>query len=334
MTAAIIAALAVFAGPEERHITAAEERAAEAIDRGNDLLAAGRWEEGLAAYDRALRNIPENAHIRVLLAAQLLQNERTDLRRYAYRLLREATKIEPDHYAANAILGDWYLRREFFRESADRYRRALRGNPGDPMALHNLAISLAGLKRFEEAIDVARRSVEASKGEGRYRVGVAWIYVDWRREEDALEALKGVDPAALAPPDRVQLLRVRAQARFESGDEEGAIADLKDLTRSDPRYARGFQMLGLYCQRLGRFEDAEAAFRQALAIDPDYEAALYGLGQVCMRLRKVEEGKRALAAYKKLADARQRKRLRDLREMTEELQDRQRRGWIPGMGGG
>lgn len=334
MMAAFVAALAVSAAPEERHITPAEERAVEAIDKANDLLAAGNWKEGLAEYDRALREVPDNAHLRVLVAAHLFQNGRPELRRFAYRLLREATEIEPDHYAANSILGDWYLQREFFRESADRYRRALNGNPGDPMALHNLAISLAGLKRFEEAVVAARQSVEASKGEGRYRVGLAWIYVDWRREKDALDALKGVDPAALKPPDRVQLFRVRAQARFESGDADGAIADLKDLVRSDPRYARGFQMLGLYLQRLGRLDEAEAAFRKAIAIDPGYEAAHYGLGQVCMRLKKTEEGKRALATYQKLAETRQKNRLRDLDEMSQELQDKQKRGWVPGMAGG
>ena len=52
-----------------------------------------------------------------------------------------------------------------------------------------------------------------------------------------------------------------------------------------------------------------------------------------MRLKKTAEGRKELAASRRLARERQEKRLRDLKEMSEELKDRQKRGWIPGMGG-
>ena len=307
--------------------------AVQALTDADRNLKEGRWREALAAYDVALRAVPGDAQLHVSVATQLLRSNRPEVRRPAYRLLRQATDLDPNHYVANRVLGDWYFKRFFYRESADRYRRALVTEPNDPAVLSNLAHSLGGLKRFKEARAVAQQAVTASKGGDRYRVGLAWIYVDERRDTEALAALKPVKPEKLTGGDLNLFYKVRAQARFHSDDPAGAVADLEHLTRVSPRYARGFELLGLYYQRVERFEDAVGAYRKAIALAPLSEAAHYGLGQLYMRLLKRDLARKELERYRQLSRERQESRIRQLKEMSQELQERQARGWIPGMGG-
>jgi len=302
-----------------------------ALREGAKCLSERKWAEALNAFERAAAGAPGNVPLRVSMAIRLLQLNRRELNRTAYRFLREAAELDPSNYVANRILGDWYFKRDFFRESTDRYKRALKRRPRDPRVLNNLAISLDGLKRFPEAVETAKKAVEYSGGKGRYRVGLAWVYVDWRKADKALETLKNVDSNKLKGYDRNLFYRVRAQARFLAGKTEGALEDLKFLTRIAPRYVKGYQLLGLYYQRLERYEEAEKGFRKVLSLDPDNEEAHYGLGLVCLRLKKRAESRKHLAAYRKLARERQERRLRELKEMSEELKDRQKRGWIPGM---
>ena len=304
-----------------------------ALTAGDRLLREERWQEALAAYDRGLAAAPGDASLRFAVAVRLLQSGRPDLSRPGYRLLRELTEIEPDHFAANRILGDWYFTRDFFRESADRYRRALAGKPDDPDTLSNLAISLSGLKRFAEAREMAQKAIAASGGAGRFRLSLAWVEMDWRRNDKALEALGPIDPAALSDGDRNRFYRVRAQVRFQSGDTNGAIADLETATRLSPRYAKGFELLGLYLRQVERYEESVAAYRRTLALEPENEAAHYGLAQAYLCQKKPDLARPALERYRKLAQERQERRIRQLREMSEELSERQTRGWVPGMGG-
>ncbi len=306
--------------------------ALEAFDDGRALLQENKYAGAVAAFNRALEMTPGDAAMRVMIGMQLLRQKPPQMKRSAYELFRVASRIDQNNFIANRVLGDWYYNRFFFRESTVRYRRALKSRPDDPDTLNNLALSLDGLKRFKEAKETAERAIACAKEKGRYLVGLAWIYVGWRKPEKALEVLKKTDPQKLKGYDRDLFFRKRAEAYMLSGMKENAVADLRKLTTISPRYAKGFQLLGLYLQKLERYEEAEKAFRKAIALDPDMEEAHYGIGIVCMKLKRRAEGKKQLKRFNELAKKRQEKRLRDLEEMSAELGERQKRGWISGMG--
>jgi len=303
-----------------------------ALQEAERLRAAKEWDKALDAYARVLAAAPGDAGLRVLLAGDFLRSGAPELKGPAYALLREATEIDADHFAANRVLADWYCARDFFRDAADRYRRALRGKPNDPDTLHNLAVALVKLRQFEEALRVAEESVRWSGGGARFRIGVAMVYADWRKHDKALDVLASIDPAALDGAARTLFYQTRGEARFLAGDAKNAIDDFTTLTRLEPKHAKGFQLLGLHLQRLDRFAEAETAFRRAVVLDPANEAAHFGLGTVCLRLGRNEEGVAALARARELAEKRTQARLRDLREMSAELKERQKRGWTPERG--
>ena len=66
----------------------------------------------------------------------------------------------------------------------------------------------------------------------------------------------------------------------ELGRLEDAEASFKQAITLNPDYSAAFNNLGVTLQELGRLEDAEASFKQAITLNPDYSAAFSNLGIV------------------------------------------------------
>jgi tetratricopeptide (TPR) repeat protein len=80
--------------------------------------------------------------------------------------------------------------------------------------------------------------------------------------------------------ERIQQISERAQAAIDRGDYEQARCGLLQLVDEEPESAEALQRLGTVLQLQGRWSEAEACYRAALARDRDYVEALIGLGQV------------------------------------------------------
>ena len=94
------------------------------------------------------------------------------------------------------------------------------------------------------------------------------------------------DPYALAS---------RAHQRAVSGRTEAAIADAQALVDAHPeRGAAPWFNFAYLLEQAGRWEQAETAFRRAVAIDPKLDRAWYGLGLTLIRLRRFDEAAAAL----------------------------------------
>ena len=89
----------------------------------------------------------------------------------------------------------------------------------------------------------------------------------------------------------------RSHVHAQLGHRDDAIADLQALVAVQPeRSAADWFNLAYLLEDAGRFDEAEPAFRRALALDPKLDRAWYGLGLVLIRLRRADE---AVAALKK-----------------------------------
>jgi tetratricopeptide (TPR) repeat protein len=98
-------------------------------------------------------------------------------------------------------------------------------------------------------------------------------------------------------PNDPYTLASRAHLRAQCGALEGAIADAQALVAAHPtRSAGDWFNLAFVLERANRLDDAETAFRRALALDPKLDRAWYGLGLTLIRLRRFDE---AVAALKR-----------------------------------
>ncbi len=79
-----------------------------------------------------------------------------------------------------------------------------------------------------------------------------------------------------------------------AGDAARAVALLEPVVAANPRNADAQVQLGLARLALGRLEEAETAFRAALAVAPGYSDAQIGLARIAQRRGDVAGARRAL----------------------------------------
>ncbi len=97
-----------------------------------------------------------------------------------------------------------------------------------------------------------------------------------------------------APLDAYALAS-RAHLHAQLGRRDAALADAQALTLHHPqRSAADWFNLAYLLDEAGRLEEAEPAFRRAIALDAKLDRAWYGLALVLIRLRRPEEAIDAL----------------------------------------
>lgn len=101
------------------------------------------------------------------------------------------------------------------------------------------------------------------------------------RGEDA-QALYHLDRAVSLAGSEIPARLSRAMARFETGDYEGARADLEAAVHLDPDLGDTWILLGILHHAMEQVTAAEGALERALELRPDHPLALNSLGVLRM----------------------------------------------------
>lgn len=172
------------------------------------------------------------------------------------------------------------------RGREDRLRRSLSEDPDDPTghALLGLYLTIRGLHR--EAIEEARLALrlDPDTALAHYVLSLSVsARLDWRRKigeaiDQAEEAIR-LDPRS--PSFYAQLAHLRLlqhSSSLRARDASSALRAAEAGRTVDPLDVPCTVLSGLAFGKLGRHEEAEAAFSTALALDPEsaYAHASYG----------------------------------------------------------
>jgi len=96
-------------------------------------------------------------------------------------------------------------------------------------------------------------------------------------------------------PDDPYALASRAHLQAQRGHREAALADYRQLLEAHPEHsAASWFNYGYMLEEGGEHEQAEKAFRRAVALDPKLDRAWYGLGLVLIRAHRFDEAIEAL----------------------------------------
>ena len=93
--------------------------------------------------------------------------------------------------------------------------------------------------------------------------------------EIAQNQIKAVDADSAG---RGPYLRLRSMIKFDAGDSEGALSDVKEALASNPKDRDNLQLNGDILMKLGKTEDAIAVYKQVLDQDEKNRFALTSLG--------------------------------------------------------
>lgn len=213
------------------------------------LVQAGRLDEGMAAYRKALELNPKFAEAYFNLGNALLRAGRVDGATAAYE---KALELEPRMAAAHLNWADALLKAGRQEEAVAHYQAAAQVNPNDALMLNDLGKALSQLGRMDEAIAAFRRIVELNPTSAPSHYNLGNVLLHAGRIEEAKDQFS-------------QALEI------------------------NPDYAAAHNNLGNVLVQLGRIEEALSHYYRALEINPDYATAHNNLGRALQRLGRDDE---------------------------------------------
>jgi tetratricopeptide (TPR) repeat protein len=245
----------------------------------------GRVDEALAIAESLSAGDPKDLKAAFLVVVLLEQKGSLEAAHEKLNaLLRRNTSSEdPESIARNnrvfwAHTGIVRQRLGRFREAADAFGEAANSGKEKDAALVSYRIeALLAAKEFDKALQETRaaRSDSGIKEDGDLRFLEAYAL---RGSGDAKGASALVEGILAAPKDETQDTLAAADFYQRGKDLVRAAELFRKVADKDPKNFRALFSLGAALERQKRFDEAEKAFRAALALSPDSAIALNYLG--------------------------------------------------------
>jgi tetratricopeptide (TPR) repeat protein len=261
---------------------------------GAILNLAGRNDEAIAAYQRAIQLDPKDAY-----SHNGLGNVYSDLGNYdeaiaAYQRAIELGRLN-DHELAvvHNGLGNVYRALGNYDEAIAAYQRAIQLDPKYASPHNGLGNVYSDLGNYDEAIAAYQRAIQLDPKFAYPHNGLGNVYRALGNYDDAIAAYQRaiqLDPKFAYPHNGL------GNVYYALGNYDEAIAAYQRAVQLDPKFAYPHNGLGNVYYRLGNYDEAIAAYQRAIQLDPKYAAPHNGLGNVYYRLGNYDE---AIAAYQR-----------------------------------
>jgi TolB-like protein/Tfp pilus assembly protein PilF len=189
---------------------------------------------------------------------------------------RRAVAVAPDYALAHAVLaaqlGNLYMTiggsdEALAREGRIHAQRALELDGSDPIVLTTVGLCLGLIGSWDEALEHAQRAVDLNPNIALCHANLALVLVHFNRPDDAITH---VDAAAILAPRGYQTylsLGHRGLAHYQAGRYELALQAINEALRLYP-YMFYLKDKAVFCEKLGRHEEARDAIRRLRATEP------------------------------------------------------------------
>ncbi|MBI2914373.1 MAG: tetratricopeptide repeat protein [Firmicutes bacterium] len=205
----------------------------------------------------------------------------------------KALDHDPDAPTPRIRLGNSYLRAGEVERAAATYSYARNQDSSGvyPEIRNNLAVALilkgdltSALAMFVEMMNLSK-SLPAPFHHYQ-NAGTAYLMTGDLGRGDTL-----LEKAAAMNPGSIVALNNAAVVHMAKGNLEQADQDLADAMSLNGSYLPGLFNRGGLDARLGRFDEAQSAFRQVLAQSPEFPDISRELGMLLVRTGSAEEGR-------------------------------------------
>ncbi len=248
-------------------------------DRGECHQRAGRYDEALADYTRALELDPGDVWALVNRGQTYRAMERHD---EALCDLSQAIELNPSSAWAPVNRGQTYQAMKRYDEALADYTRALELDPSDAATF----LALRGgtyqdMKRYDEALADYTRAIELDPSSAP---AIAL--------RDRIQAEKHYEEV-LADLTRAIVNRGRTYHAMKRYDE--ALADYNQAIELHPAVAAAYAPRGATYQAMKRYEEALADYTRAIELDPGDVWALVNRGRTYQAMKRYDEALRDLS---------------------------------------
>ena len=239
-----------------------QQKEQEHLEAGKTSLAAGRLEDAIREFDKALN-------------------------------------LNPALSEAHFYLGEAHSRAGDWDNAILHARRATDLSPKSPAYRNQLAMIFVQQKRYKEALPEVLKAIELrpAKFLEFYYFNLAGIYRSLLRTDEALRAYERV--LGIAPnfyPAHVAAGEIYLERHLlEKATQELALA-----ASLEPKQARPYYLLGLTKTQAGKHSEALEAFRKALELNPSDHRIHYNVGMSLKLLGQQEEARKHLELFRTL----------------------------------
>ncbi len=199
----------------------------------------------------------------------------------ANQAFKESERADPKRVETKLWAAELFLDKYDPGHAAEELREALDLDPKNADALVAKArVTLEQTLDFDEAEAlVAKALAENPKHAGAFavRAGIAL------RDMDTARAMKIVDEGLAARPFDLELLSLRAAARFLDDDPAGFAAAKREVFAKNPQYSTFYEIVGEYAEWEHRYDDIVAMMKEATQVDADDAKAWANLGLTQLR---------------------------------------------------
>lgn len=296
--------------PPEEAVPEPEVPAYEGI---SSLLAAGRPEAALEAFERAWAEDPDSFRTALLRAGLLVSLGRTGEAEESLRaalaiepgnsdalftgaliaglegdeekereLLEEVLEAEPEHGRALAALGELHLRDKEYEKAEEAFSRSIAAEPDNIVARAGYGNLLLRQKKFEESVEQLDEAVQMFP-----EYPFAWA--DLGKAKSGLgrnaEAIEDLGRAIELDPGHYWHYIDRGTLYLYDGELKAAEADFLAARGLDPAYFLSYVYLAGIYKDTGRWESALENYKAVLERRADYYHAWEGAAETAFYCR-------------------------------------------------
>lgn len=184
--------------------------------------------------------------------------------------------IKEDAFQADArnILAGYALAHGDYAKAILHSRNVLVGDPRNVNALLNAAIAYYRQGLVDQAGLIATSGLEKEPNAAALHNIMGLVYL---KKDDTRSATEQFTAALDGDPDNMDALLNLAALELAYGNFESALKHFDQALKIRPRDALVVLSRGVALRGLERFDEAQAAYEQALALKPDYVDAEYNL---------------------------------------------------------
>ncbi|RKU07641.1 hypothetical protein C6503_24450 [Candidatus Poribacteria bacterium] len=258
-----------------------------------------KFEDAIAAYQRAIASAPDWAHIHAALGSAYANTHRYAEALDAYKV---AVALDPRDKMIHHQLGNVYSKRGENAAAVRHQLRAIAIAPKFAAAHYQLGLLYAHEKRWEDAINAYRTAYQNDPAlvESLYNLAQAYLRTGdtaAAREQMALfeerkaalhplHELRGALQRTQGATERAQILANIGRFYLKGGHYEKAVSEYQKAIGMDPQLVSAYNGIGVAYTMLEKYEAAIAVQQKALELQPDFPKAHAGIGLAYFRQNK------------------------------------------------